>query len=77
MGGTCPISESFYKLWDQENDARWIHFYSSCTPLLMASGVLSRQIRILMKTISVMKNGNGETGIYTVIRVSPVIRLSV
>ena len=40
MGGTCPISESFYKLWDQENDARWIHFYSSCTPLLMASGSL-------------------------------------
>ena len=38
MGGTCPISESFYNLWDQENDARWIHFYSSYTPLLMASG---------------------------------------
>lgn len=36
LGGTCPISESFYKLWDQENDARWIYFYSSCTPLLMA-----------------------------------------
>ncbi len=27
-------------LWDQENDARWIHFYSSCTPFLMASGSL-------------------------------------
>lgn len=36
MGGTCPISESFYKLWDRENDARWIYFYSSCTPLMMA-----------------------------------------
>lgn len=36
LGGTCPISESFYNLWDRENDARWIYFYSSCTPLLMA-----------------------------------------
>ena len=35
LGGTCPISESFYELWDRENDARWIHFYSSCMPLLM------------------------------------------
>ena len=22
LGGTCPISESFYELWDRENDAR-------------------------------------------------------
>ncbi|WP_320913869.1 RagB/SusD family nutrient uptake outer membrane protein [Butyricimonas paravirosa] len=36
LGGTCPISKSFYELWDRENDARWIYFYSSCTPLLMA-----------------------------------------
>ncbi|MFR4036898.1 MAG: RagB/SusD family nutrient uptake outer membrane protein [Butyricimonas faecalis] len=40
MGGTCPISEAFYNLWDRENDARWIYFYSSCTPLQMTYGKL-------------------------------------
>lgn len=38
--GTHPISETFYNLWDRENDARWIHFYSYCNPLLSANGIL-------------------------------------
>lgn len=33
--GSHPISESFYNLWDRENDARWIYFYCSCNPLQM------------------------------------------
>ena len=37
--GTHPISEVFYNLWDQENDARWIHFYSYCYPLVSTSGI--------------------------------------
>ena len=37
--GTHPISEAFYNLWDQENDARWIHFYSYCYPLVSTSGI--------------------------------------
>ena len=31
-----PISEYFYNLWDRENDARWIYFYSGYTPLFSA-----------------------------------------
>ena len=36
--GVIPISEMFYNLWDRDNDARWLHFYSSYSPLLYASG---------------------------------------
>lgn len=36
--GTNPISEEFYNLWDRENDARWLHFYSARQSLLSASG---------------------------------------
>ena len=39
-GGRVPISESFYKLFDQENDARWIHFYNNYASLSYASGIL-------------------------------------
>lgn len=37
--GPHPISEKFYNMWDKENDARWIHFYSYCYPLLAASRI--------------------------------------
>ena len=29
-----PISESFYNLWDKQNDVRWAFFYGNCFPLL-------------------------------------------
>ena len=32
-----PISESFYNLFDRENDARWIHFYHAYMPLAYCS----------------------------------------
>lgn len=38
--GSVPLSESFYKLFDQENDARWIHFYNTYSLLDYASGIL-------------------------------------
>ena len=39
-GSSNPISESFYNLWDRENDARWIYFYSQCTPLYYTTDLL-------------------------------------
>ena len=42
--GVIPISEMFYNLWDRENDARWLHFYSTYTPLIYASGVCESTI---------------------------------
>jgi hypothetical protein len=36
----APLSESYYKLFDKEQDARWIHFYSSLIPIRNASGVV-------------------------------------
>ena len=38
--GTNPISEKFYNLWDRENDARWLHFYSARMTLTSASGIV-------------------------------------
>ena len=38
--GTSPISEKFYNLWDRENDARWLHFYSARMTLTSASGIV-------------------------------------
>lgn len=35
-GGMVPVSESFYNLWDHDNDARWIYFYSYRFPFFMA-----------------------------------------
>lgn len=37
--GVIPISEIFYNLWDKDNDARWLHFYTSYESLLRATGV--------------------------------------
>ena len=42
--GTPLVSEKFYNLWDRENDARWIHFYSTRTPLLSASGIAKTNV---------------------------------
>lgn len=38
--GNVPISDSFYQLFDKENDARWIHFYNDYKTLDFASGIL-------------------------------------
>ncbi len=29
-----PMSEKLYNLFDRENDARWIYFYTACNPLI-------------------------------------------
>lgn len=44
--GRIPISEKFYNLWDRDNDARWLHFYSSYSPLLSASGAVTTETLI-------------------------------
>lgn len=36
----APMSEAHYDLFDRENDARWIHFYSNYQPLLSATGIV-------------------------------------
>ncbi len=38
--GCVPVSESYYHLFDQENDARWIHFYNNYKPLERATGLI-------------------------------------
>lgn len=32
--GYHPMSEKLYNLFDRENDARWIYFYTACNPLI-------------------------------------------
>jgi len=41
IGDICPISERQYNLFDRENDARWIYFYSSSNALVNAVGLSS------------------------------------
>ena len=38
--GETPISEWFYNLFDHENDARWLHFYSGRSILLESGGAV-------------------------------------
>lgn len=38
--GCVPVSESYYNLFDRENDARWIHFYNNYQTLNRATGLL-------------------------------------
>lgn len=40
FAGYAPISESYYNLFDKEQDARWIHFYNNYHPLAKASGIM-------------------------------------
>ena len=53
--GTNPISEKFYNLWDRENDARWLHFYSARMTLTSASGIVKSDTLI---------NGTDSTYLY-------------
>ncbi len=39
-----PMSESYYNLFDKQNDARWIYFYNSYYPILYAFGLYQTKV---------------------------------